>query len=402
MVQFNPLLPEFLADPYPFYQRLREQDPVHWNQVLGFGMWVLTRYADVMAVLRDPRFSAQRRSADVVQEVLEIFPQEGEMSPLVRANTMLSSDPPDHTRMRTLVNKAFTPRAVEAMRPRIQAIVDSLLDAAQERGGMDVIADLAYPLPVIVIAEMLGVPPEDRDQFKRWSDDVVTTIEPVLSPEAQQRAQRASLELAEYFRGIVEVRRREPRDDLLSALIAAEEQGDRLTEDELYATCILLLVAGNETTTNLIGNGMLALLRHPDQLQRLREEPSLLEPAVEEMLRYESPVQLTARVALTDVEVGGRTVGRGQLVLTVLGAANRDPAQFPEPDRFDVARRDNRHLAFGHGIHYCLGAPLARLEAQVAFRSLLARFPRLEPAFERPQWRPAVTLRGLATLPVRF
>lgn len=401
MVQFNPLLPEFLADPYPFYHQLREHDPVHWNQVLGFGMWVLTRYPDVLFVLRDPRLSAQRRSAEVVQQALQLFPEAADASPLARANTMLSCDPPDHTRMRTLVNKAFTPRAVEAMRPRVQAIVDSLLDAAQERGGMDIIADLAYPLPVIVIAEMLGVPPEDRDRFKRWSDDVVATIEPVLSPEAQRRAQQASLELTEYFRGIVEQRRQDPRDDLLSALIAAEEQGDRLTEDELYATCILLLVAGNETTTNLIGNGMLALLRHPDQLQRLREDPSLLESAVEEMLRFESPVQLTARVALEDLEVGGRQVQRGQLLLALLGAANRDPAQFPDPDRFEIARRDNRHLAFGHGIHYCLGAPLARLEAQVAFRSLLARFPRLEPAFDAPQWRPAVTLRGLASLPVR-
>ena len=282
-VQYNPFIPEVHADPYPLYHRLREENPVHWSELLE--AWVLTRYDDVVAVLKDKRFSANRRQARnrFVQQAAAMQEQGG---PLTGAATMLSSDPPEHTRLRGLVSKAFTVRAIDAMRPHIQEIVDELLDAVQERGRMDIIQDLAYPLPVIVIAEMLGVPPERRDTFKRWSDDLVATLGgPLVAPEVQERARRSAQEMADYFRSVIEERRREPKEDLLSALLAAEERGEVLSEEELLATCILLLAAGNETTTNLIGNGVLALLRNPDQLERLRADPSLTESAVEEFLR---------------------------------------------------------------------------------------------------------------------
>jgi len=397
-VQYNPFTPETHANPYPRYHQLREQDPVHWSELME--AWVLTRYDDVVAVLKDARFSADRRRARnrFAQQAAQM---QQEVGPLGQATTMLSADPPQHTRLRGLVSKAFTPRAVEALRPRIQEIVDELLDAVDGSGQFDVIQDLAYPLPVIVIAEMLGVPPEERARFKRWSGDVVATLGgPFASPETFERSRTSAQELAEYFRGVIAERRREPRDDLLSALLAAEEQGQVLSEEELLATCILLLIAGNETTTNLIGNGMLALLRHPGQLEKLRSDPSLTESAVEEFLRYDGPVQATGRVALEDVEVGEQVIQGGQVAFTLLGAANRDPTRFPNPDRLDLARDDNQHVAFGYGIHYCLGAPLARVEAQAAFPTLLRRFPKLELATGEPEWGGNFILRGLKRLPV--
>ena len=399
-VQYNPFVPEIQANPYPLYHQLRSEDPVHWSELME--SHVFSRYDDVLAVLRDARFSANRRRARsrFVQAATEM---EEAGAPLFMAQTMLTSDPPEHTRLRGLVNKAFTARRIESLRPRIQEIVDELLDAVEGKGGMDVIWDLGYPLPVIVIAELLGVPPDHREQFKQWSDGIVGTLgAPMASPETQQRAQTSVMELAAYFRDVVAERRREPKDDLISALISAEEQGNALGEEELIATLILLLVAGNETTTNLSGNGMLALLRHPDQLERLRNEPSLAEPAVEELLRYDSPVQATGRVALEDVEVGGTVVPEGGVAFLLLGAANRDPAVFPEPDRLDLGRQDNRHVAFGYGIHFCLGSPLARVEAQVALPSLLRRFPNPRLATEELEWSGGLILRGLKKLPVEW
>jgi len=399
-LQYNPFVPETHANPYPLYQQLRESDPIHWSELLDG--WVLTRYDDVVAVLKDPRFSADRRRARnrFVQQALIAQEQAG---PLAQANTMLSSDPPEHTRLRGLVSKAFTFKAVEAMRPRIQQIVDELLDGVQDKGRMDVIWDVGYPLPVIVIAELLGVPSERRDTFKRWSDDIVATLGgPLVPPEVQERGRQSAQEMAQYFRSVIEERRTAPRDDLLSALIAADERGELLSEEELLATCILLLAAGNETTTNLIGNGMLALLRNPDQLERLRADPSLTESAVEELLRYDGPVQATGRVATEDIEVGGKVIEEGQLAFCMLAAANRDPAQFPSPDALDIARRDNKHIAFGFGIHFCLGAPLARAEAQIAFSTLLRRIPSPRLAAEQVEWGGTFILRGLKRLPIEF
>jgi pimeloyl-[acyl-carrier protein] synthase len=394
-VLFNPFLPDFHADPYPFYHRLRSVEPVHQTPM---GFWVLTRYDDVVMVLRDPRFGR-----DAFEPMLAaIYGDAKEPGRLPRS--MLFRDPPDHTRLRALVSKAFTPRVIESMRSHIRDIVDRLVDRVRDSNGMDVIADLAYPLPVTVICEMLGVPPGDQDTIRQWSSDVARSLDAIGVPsdaEIVARGRAARRELIDYFRRLLPERRRHPRDDLLSLLIAAEEADDKLSEGELLATCVLLFVAGHETTVNLIGNGLLALLRHPDQLKRLRDDPALIHSAVEELLRYDSPVQRTARITNTDVDVDGRTIAKGSMVVAAIGAANRDPAHFPEPDRLDIARRDNRHVAFGFGIHFCLGAPLARVEGQIALGTLLRRMPRMTVA-GTPAWRESSTLRGLTALPVTF
>lgn len=392
---FNPLLPEVRADPYPLYHRFRAEDPVHLSPL---GVWILTRYADAAAVLRNPRFSSDHRHAQ--GEVAFASAQRDPELLERRSTAMLFSDPPDHTRLRGLVNKAFTPRTVEGLRPRIGRIASDLLDRAEGAGGMDLVADFAYPLPLTVISEMLGVPPEDRETFKAWSTTLAANLDPLIPPEAVARAMAAGDAFDEYFRALIAERRARPRDDLLSALIAAEEAGDRLTEDELLATLTLLLVAGHETTVNLIGNGTLALLRNPGELERLRANAALAPAAVEELLRYDSPVQLTARTALEDADVAGTVIPKGRTAVVVIGAANRDPAEFPDPDRLDVGRADVRHLAFGGGIHFCLGASLARVEGEIAITALLRRFPAIALAADAPQWRETITLRGLKSLPL--
>ena len=394
-ILFNPMDPEFVADPYPMYHRLRAEDPVH-HSPLGF--WVLTRYPDVMAMLRDPRLIKEPIAAFVAARF-------GMAVPPGLGLSMLDRDPPDHTRLRGLVSKAFTPRALERLRPEIQQIVDGLLDEVEARGSMDLVEEFAYPLPVRVICEMLGVPVKDHERFKAWGLDIARGLDAIMLPpdsEVGQRSVSGRRALADYFRGLIAERRAAPRDDMLSALIAAEEAGDKLNEEELLATCILLLVAGHETTVNLIGNGTLALLRHPDQLQKLRENPGLIVTAVEELLRFDGPVQRTARIPSQDITIGGRTIGKGEMVMPFLGAADRDPTQFPDPDRLDITRADNRHIAFGMGIHFCLGAPLARLEGQIAINTLLARLPKLALATDRPQFRQSLTLRGLQALPLSF
>lgn len=398
--QFSPFAQGIAADPYPAYRALREQDPVHYNALMD--AWVVTRYQDVTFVLSDLRFSANRRQArNRFAQMVEAQALEERFGPFFRAPTMLTSDPPEHTRLRRLVSKAFTARAVEDLRPRIAEIVAHLLADIRREGRADLIASLAYPLPVIVIAEMLGVPPEERDRFKRWSDDVAATLGgPFAGAEAIERGATAVQELASYLREVIAQRRRQPRGDLISGLIAAEEQGQALSEDEILSTSMLLLIAGNETTTNLIGNGVLALLRHPDQLQRLRDDPSLIRSAVEELLRYAGPVQGTARVATEDVEIGSRRIAAGQVVFALLAAANRDPAQFAEPDRLDIGRQPNPHVAFGDGIHFCLGAPLARAEAQEAISGLLQQLPSLALDGE-PEWGGTFIIRGVRRLPIR-
>lgn len=318
---------------------------------------------------------------------------------------MLFADPPDHTRLRSLVSKAFTPRVIETLRPRVEALVDRMLDGVTRRGAMDVIADLAYPLPVTVISDMLGVPREDNERIHHWSLDVARSLDAIAMPveaDVMARGREASRGLHDYFRQLCAVRRKEPRDDLLSGLIAAEEAGDRLSEKELLSTCLLLYVAGHETTVNLIGNGLLALLRHREEWDRLVADPGLIPAAVEELLRFDGPVHRTGRQPRVDVEIGGTAIPAGSLVIGILPAANRDPAQFPDPDRLDVGRRPERHLAFGWGIHICLGAPLARLETQVALQRLVTRWPGLRLASEAVEWRAGATLRGLRALPVAF
>jgi cytochrome P450 len=389
--------PEMLANPYPAYNLLRSMDPVHWQEAVNG--WVLSRYADVAAMLRGPHVSSDRTAAQAKapEEFRELY--------TFRANSMLNSDPPKHTRLRTLVSKAFTPAAVERLAPIIQKVVDEAVDAALPAGGMEIMHDLAYPLPVTVIAHMLGVPPEDRDRFKKWSDEITATAGNIvanLTPEHYRRAIQSTRELTAYFRQVVAERRSRPRDDLLTAMAKAEEQGDRLSEPELFANAVLLLNAGHETTTNLIGNGAWALLRFPEQKRRLREDPSLANTAVEELLRFDSPVQFTSRALKEDVTVGGKALKAGQMVLLLLGAANRDPAQFADPDRLDVGRQDNKHVAFGMGPHFCLGAPLARLEGRIVLQTLLRRLPGLRLDGPEPAYRDNFNLRGLKALKVAF
>ena len=392
---FNPLLPEFHANPYPFYRALREEDPVH-ESPLGF--WVCTRYDDAVMVLRDPRFGREGM-ADLLESRLGIARDAS------HTRDMLFRDPPDHTRLRGLVSRAFTPRVVEVMRPHIQEIVDGLLDRVHGAGAMDVIEDLAYPLPVTVICEMLGVPTADQDVFKGWSNDIARSLDAAILPAGSDvlaRGREARLAITDYFRSLINTRRKDPRPDLLSALIAAEEEGNKLSEGELVSTCILLLVAGHETTVNLIGNGLLALLQHPDQLRALRDDPALIQTGVEELLRFDGPVQRTGRMTTADVEIGGKHIPKGSVVVSVIGAANRDPKHFSDPDRLDVSRKENRHIAFGFGIHFCLGAPLARIEGQIAIGALVRRMPGLTLVSDTPEWRESSVLRGLKTLPVTF
>jgi cytochrome P450 len=396
---FNPLLGRARADPYPLYRRLREGDPVHRSRAVRG--WILFRHADCTELLRDARFSADDRHYTAFASERAAAIREGLVDPdQPQEPVMLRRDPPDHTRLRSLVSKAFTPRAVEKLQPRVEALTDELITQLARRGEFDLIADFAVPLPVTIIAEMLGIPAADREVFKRWSDHLVGFLDPQASP-GPQVLRRTAQELSSYVEQVAAERRRKPADDLLSALVLAEEAGDRLSQQELYGTVALLLAAGNETTTNLIGNGMLALLRHPDQLERLREEPELVGSAVEELLRWDSPVQVTMRIPTRDVEFRGRRLRRGQAVVAVLASANRDPEVFAEPERLDVGRSDNRHLSFGHGVHFCLGAPLARLEGRVAIGELVRRFPDLRLAGGRPRWRRLTFLRGLESLPLR-
>jgi pimeloyl-[acyl-carrier protein] synthase len=393
---YNPLLPEFHANPYPFYRRLREEDPVHASPL---GIWVLTRYEDAVMVLRDPRFGREG-----IAELQEARLGAARARPK-NSRDMLFRDPPDHTRLRSLVSRAFTPRVVEEMRPHIQEIVDGLLDRVEGSGGMDVIEDLAYPLPVRVICEMLGVPTSDQEVFRQWSADIARSLDAALFPADSgvgTRGQEASDALKEYFRSLIAVRRKHPQPDLLSGLIAAEEQGDKLSEAELLSTCVLILIAGHETTVNLIGNGLLALLGNPDQLRALASDPSLIQTGVEELLRYDGPVQRTSRMTMADVEIGGKKIAKDSVVVVAIGAANRDPAYFADPERLDITRRENRHIAFGFGIHFCLGASLARIEGQVAIGTLLRRMPALKLVSDTPEWRESSVLRGLKTLPVTF
>jgi unspecific monooxygenase len=400
-VVWNPFDPVMRTDPYPVYQRLLAEDPVHEN---ALGMLMLSRFTDCETVLRHPNASSDESKAPAFTEFVQAAEDPDELQRLLEMRPFLFLDPPDHTRLRGLVSKAFTPKTVERLRPRVELLVTELLDAvAAASGPVDLVSALAYPLPITIISEMLGVPAEDSDQFTAWSRALARSLDPefVLPPEAVSARNTALEEFHAYFRRLIAARRHDPRDDVLSALVHAEEEGNRLTENELLATCTLLLVAGHETTVNLIANGALALMRNPAELQRLRGEPTLIKSAIEEMLRFDPPVQLTGRLVLDDIAISDRTLSAGLFVVLLIGAANRDPAMFTNPNDFMVNRPDVRHLSFGLGHHFCLGAPLARLEAQAALGQLVQRFPDLALATDSLQYRENLVLRGLESLPVR-
>jgi cytochrome P450 len=399
--RYDLLSPEFLADPYPLYAQLRTEDPVYWSVTHRY--WLVSRYADVHAAARDPRFSS-----DGVDALMNRLPAEtnDEFGPLraILADRMLLTDPPQHNRLRGLIHKAFTPRRVELMRGTVETVLDQLLEGVEQRGSFDIIHDVADPLPSRMITIMLGIPAEDRNRFKTWTDAIYLFMGlsgvPIL--ERARAAMRAVEELRDYLRREIAVIRRAPRDDLLSDLVAAEEQHDTLTEAELISNVVGVLNAGHETTTNLIGNGVLTLLRNPRSWEALRDDRALVPLAVEEILRYESPIQMIARYAPENVEVGGVAIGKGDPVALVLGSANRDPEQFPDADQFDIRRADNRHVAFGHGPHFCIGGALARVVGQVVFGTLPLRFPGLRFANDRQEWRPYPLFRGLKRLPVVY
>ncbi len=399
MAVFNPFVPSFKRDPYRALARLRAEQPVHRSEALQ--AWVLTRHADCLAVLRDHEtFSSD--SSHARSQLAGALEERRRLSPLGMTSTVLSSDPPAHARLRGIVNHALTPKQVAGLRPRIEEIARELLAEVDGESEFELMAGLAVPLPMIVIAELLGVPAEDRELFHGWSNAVAAATNVVTADEIADEAREATRALVDYLGRVVEQRRGEPRDDLLSALVEAEEEGQRLSHEEVLAFAILLLVAGNETTTNLIGNGTLALVADAEQQQAMRAGGEALSGGIEEMLRFDSPVQALVRFARRDAEIAGRTIAAGNTVMLMIGAANRDPEAFADPDRFDVARPDaNRHLSFGMGIHYCLGSPLARLEAQVAFTALLDRFDSMELVTERSERGGTFLLRGLDRLTIR-
>ncbi|MDA9524261.1 cytochrome P450 [Bradyrhizobium sp. CCBAU 11434] len=397
---FNPLAPDFIRNPYPHYDRLRTIDPIH---VTPFGQFVASRHADVSLVMRDKRFGK-----DFVERTTRRYGPDIMKEPVFRsmAHWMLQADPPDHTRLRGLVVKAFTARRVEDMRPRIQEIVDQTINAVIDRGHMDLIEDFAFRLPVTIICEMLGIPEDHREVFYKSSRDGGRLLDPVpMTSEEIAKGNAATTMAQMYFQQLFELRRKTPGDDLITQLVQAEEDGNKLTNEELTANIILLFGAGHETTVNLIGNGLLALHRNPDQLALLKARPDLITNAIEEFLRYDSSVQMTGRVALEEIDdLGGKKIPKGETVLCLLGSANHDPAVYPDhPERLDITRPNVRPLSFGGGIHFCLGAQLARIEAEIAIATLLRRLPDLRiDDVENPEWRPTFVLRGLKQLPASW
>ena len=388
-MHYNPLLPEVKENPYPYYTYLRHSAPVY--QIEGLGFWAISRYEDVDFILKNPKlFSSSVLTAALVGD-LQVVPE---------TPSLISSDPPEHTRVRKLVNKAFTPRIIRSLGPRIREIAQDLLNQVAGHKEFDLVRDLSIPLPVIVIAELLGVEPEHRQTFKRWSDDIVRAANRTYTAEEEQRIRQSLAEFRAYFQETIAARRAAPREDLTTALVQAEEERQALSAWEVLSLLTLLLVAGNETTTNLIGNMMLALLEHPDQFARVCADPSLIPNAVEETLRYDGPVQGIPRQVTENVEIAGTTLSAGSLVFPLFASANRDENKFPDPDRFDITRNTEGHLAFGFGIHYCLGAELARLETRITFEELLRRFPSLSRQNDMVTRTDSFLLRGLKTFPL--
>jgi len=393
------LSPAILADPYPYFHRLRAEDPLHWSE--RYHAWLLTRYDDVSFAARDPRFSADRLTTFLAEKV----PPEARerFDPIARlfSSWMVFKDPPDHGRLRRLVHMAFSGRMVERLRREIEGVADELLSALLSRPRADFVADFAALLPAIVIARMIGVPEADQQRFRAWSEDLKPLVLlGVADPDRHERARRGFLALEAYFRGLLASARRAPGDDLLGALVQAKERDDSLSDDEVIGNLILLLFAGHETTTNLLASALLALDRNPAERERLAADPSLVRSAVEEFLRYDGPSRLMPRYVRADVELRGRRIRKGERAFLVQAAANRDPERFADPDRLDLGRTDNDHVAFGFGIHHCLGAPLARLEAAVAIDALVPHLARIRVATERPEWREALLIRSLKALPI--
>ncbi len=400
-MQFDPLSREFQRDPYPFYDVLRAETPIlYWKD---WNIWFLTSYDDVYTLLRDRRLG---RTMDHVlpreSRSVKSFPDWEAPSHKLSDHSMFDKEPPEHTRLRSLVHKVFTPRRVESLRERIQHITNELLDGVQARGEMDILEDFAVPLPVTVIAELLGVPEADRHRLRPWSHDIVAMYELNHTEEQGRRAVQAAIEFSDYLRELAARRRREPQDDLITALALVEEAGDQLSEDELISTCVLLLNAGHEATVNVIGNGMWALLQRPEQMRLLMENPGLVKTAVEEMMRFDTPLQLFRRWVLEDMEYKGYTFKQGTEFGLMFGAANRDASRFPNPHDMDITRQDNPHISFGGGVHFCLGAPLARLELQIAVETLIRRMPNLRLVDDPPEYRDTYVIRGLKTLRVGF
>jgi cytochrome P450 len=394
---YHLLDPEVLANPYPLYRRLRTEAPVYWDPYLH--AWVVTRYDDVITVLH--HFSADRTPTPAHFEAMGL----AELGPIAQLMTkqMLFMDAPSHTRLRTLASMAFTPARVEALRSHIREILDALIEPLLTAGRMDVINDLAAPLPAIVTAEMLGVPTSDCDKLKGWSADFAEVLGNFQhNPDRTSRTLKCIEEMTEYFRDAIQRMKTEPREGLINSFMTAELDGDRLTEEEIVANCIVTMVGGQETTTNLIGNGVLTLIRNPDQLQKLGDNLNLVPSAVEELLRYESPSQHTARICPQDTEIGGNLIKKGQAVIAVMGAGNRDPERFADPDRLDIEREDNRHLAFGWASHFCFGAALARIEGQLVFEAIARRMINLRLEADPLVWRDNLGLRGLTSLPITF
>ena len=391
---------DFITNPYRTYTHLRAAAPLHWADKFRTGAWLVTRYADVMAGLHDPRLSSQRShtlTAALPREAQSEFSTFNQ----IFSKWMLFLDPPQHSRIRKLLNKEFTPNMIQRLRPRIQQVVDALLDEAFAKPEIEFMTDFANPLPVRVIAEMLGIPSDDQREFQIWSDDLADFFgNSTPNLESARRAQNSLISLTEYFRALLPERREHKGDDLVSLLLRVEEEGEVLTGEELLAQCTLLLVAGHETTRNLLGNGMLALLQHPDQFAKLNEKPSLVQSAVREFARYDSPVQFSGRAVTEDFSWHGQEIKQGQTVILLLGSANHDPEKFSDPERLDITRDEGMPLSFGHGTHFCIGAALAYTEAEVAFTTLLQRAPSLKMLDDVPAWRSNLSFRGLSKLPL--
>ena len=389
-----------IRDPYPLYRWLREHDPIHWSDSLRG--WLISRDRDVRHVFQNPAIFASDRRGKIRDGA---FSNRSAAADVWEAmgKQVAYRDPPDHTRLRRLLNKAFVTREVESMRPRIEELVNLLLDEVEAKGELDFIKDFAFPLPAHIISRMIGASTDDLDKLKMWSDDIGAYIGG--SQEKSHNVDRAKRGLdcmGEYFGALMRRRKADPQDDLMSMLIAAEDEGDVFSDEEVVAQCITLLFGGHATTADLLGNGLFHLLRDPEQHQMLLDDLSLVPSAIEEFLRYESPVPIFAKVVSEAVELGGRSIERGQIVYVIMASANRDPSRFVNPDTLDIRREDNKHLAFGRGIHYCLGAPLARLEVDIAFSTLFRRFEKLTLVSDEPDWRRQIYLRGLKTLPIRF
>lgn len=399
---FNFFDPRFNANPYPTYHRLRSEDPVH-RYFVG-GDWIVTRYADVKAVLKSVCVRTDDRPKSIQERNKYLQEQGNNLNTLAYTTSrfLFYMNPPDHTRLRVLVSKGFSPVVVERMRPHIQAIVDELLDKVRHQGSMDIVNDLASPLSVNVISRLLGIPKEAQQQLHQWTNVLSRILDPLVSLKEYEAMNKATEEIQEYLATLISEREKNPQEDLISNLLAAKEQNDRLSSKEILAICTILFGAGEETTGNTIGNGMLALLQHPNQMKQLKMEPLLIQSAVEEIIRYDSAIQMLTRIATDNLEIGNQTIKANEKIVLCLGAANRDPAQFSNPDQLNINREPNQHVAFADGIHYCLGAALARAEAQIAINTLLQQLPGLKLVSNQLEWKKSIVIRGLKALPVTF